>query len=42
MLPHISIESGEAENEKGYETTSWIDIFDSRNAPATLTIRRSC
>ena len=42
VLSHISLESGEAENEKGYETTSWIDIFDSRDVPGTLTIRRSC
>ena len=28
VLSHISIESGEAENDKGYETTSWIDVVD--------------
>ena len=28
VLSHISLASGEAENDKGYKTTSWIDIFD--------------
>ena len=42
VLPHISIESGEAENEKGYETTSSCTIVDSRDVPGTLTIRWSC
>ena len=42
VLSHISLESGEAENDKGYETTSWIDIFDSRDALGTLTIKMAC
>ena len=29
---------GEAENDKGYETTSWTDIVDSRDSLGTLTI----
>ena len=42
VLSHISLELGEAENDKGYETTSWTDIFDSRDSLGTLTIRRPC
>ena len=28
VLSNISLELGEAENDKGYETTSWIDIVE--------------
>ena len=33
VLSHISLESGEAENDKGYETTSSCTIVESRDAP---------
>ena len=39
-LSHISLESGEAENDKGYETTSSCTTVDYRDMPGTLTIRR--
>ena len=42
LAHELSLESGEAENDKGYESTSWIEIFDSRDALGTLTIIRSC